>query len=62
MIAGVMLGPSMLGLLAPDWQQWLFPKASIALDAVTKIPHPSMSILFAISQIGLEIYMFLIGL
>ncbi len=62
MIAGVMLGPSLFGLLAPGVQQWLFPKAAILLEGGAKIPNPSMSILFAISQIGLVIYMFLIGL
>ncbi len=62
MIAGVMLGPSLFGLIAPDVQQWLFPKAPILLATGAKIPNPSMSILFAISQIGLVIYMFLIGL
>ena len=62
MIAGVILGPSLFGLIAPDVQQWLFPKAPILLATGAKIPHPSMSILFAISQIGLVIYMFLIGL
>jgi Kef-type K+ transport system membrane component KefB len=62
MIAGVMLGPSLFGLLAPEFQQWLFPKAPILIEGATKIPNPSMSILFAISQIGLVLYMFLIGL
>lgn len=62
MIAGVMLGPSLFGLIAPDVQQWLFPKAPILLATGAKIPNPSMSILFAINQIGLVIYMFLIGL
>lgn len=62
MIAGVMLGPSLFGLIAPELQQWIFPKASILLASGAKIPNPSMSILFAISQIGLVIYMFLIGL
>lgn len=62
MIAGVMLGPSLFGLIAPDLQQWLFPKVPILLATGEKIPNPSMSILFAISQIGLVIYMFLIGL
>ncbi|BAY06980.1 cation:proton antiporter domain-containing protein [Calothrix sp. NIES-2098] len=62
MIAGVMLGPSLLGLINPEIQQWLFPKAPILLATGAKIPNPSMSILFAISQIGLVIYMFLIGL
>ncbi|MBW4687418.1 MAG: cation:proton antiporter [Komarekiella atlantica HA4396-MV6] len=62
MIAGVMLGPSLLGLMAPDLQQWLFPKLPILTALGDKIPNPSMSILYAISQIGLAIYMFLIGL
>ncbi|MEH2288030.1 cation:proton antiporter [Nostoc sp.] len=62
MIAGVMLGPSLLGLIAPNFQQWLFPKLPIITAIGLKIPNPSMSILYAISQIGLVIYMFLIGL
>lgn len=62
MIVGVMLGPSLFGLIAPDLQQWIFPNAPILLATGAKIPNPSMSILFAISQIGLVIYMFLIGL
>ncbi|MFH7025173.1 MAG: cation:proton antiporter [Heteroscytonema crispum UTEX LB 1556] len=62
MIAGVMLGPSLFGLIAPDLQHWLFPKLPLVLENGTKIPNPSMSILFAISQIGLVIYMFLIGI
>jgi Kef-type K+ transport system membrane component KefB len=62
MIAGVLLGPSLFGILAPDLQQWLFPKMPLLLENGSKIPHPSMSILFAMSQVGLVIYMFLIGL
>jgi Kef-type K+ transport system membrane component KefB len=62
MIAGVLLGPSLFGLLAPEIQQWLFPKIPLLLENGSKIPHPSMSILFAMSQVGLVIYMFLIGL
>ncbi len=62
MIAGVILGPSLLGLIAPDIQQWLFPNVPLILESGTKIPNPSMSILFAISQLGLVIYMFLMGL
>jgi Kef-type K+ transport system membrane component KefB len=62
MIAGVLLGPSLFGLLAPEIQQWLFPKMLLLLENGNKIPHPSMSILFAMSQVGLVIYMFLIGL
>src|SRR6266404_5193450 len=49
MIAGVLMGPSLFGLLLPGVQAQLFPKAS-------------MSILYAVSQVGLVLYMFLIGL
>ncbi len=57
-----MLEPSLFGLLALEFRQWLFPKAPILIEGATKIPNPSMSILFSISQIGLVLYMFLIGL
>lgn len=49
MIAGVLLGPSLFGWLAPGWQQALFPRAS-------------MTILYAVSQVGLALYMFLVGM
>ena len=62
MLAGIMLGPSLFGMIAPDFQQWLFPKVPLMVGAVEKIPQPSMSILYALSQIGLMIYMFLVGL
>ena len=49
MIAGVLMGPSLFGLLLPELQQQVFPKG------------PAMSILYACSQVGLVLYMFLIG-
>lgn len=49
MIAGVILGPSLFGLLAPDLQAALFPKDSKA-------------ILFVGAQFGVGLYMFLVGL
>lgn len=49
MIAGVMLGPSLLGLLFPDVSAYLFPKES-------------MKVLFPLSQLGLAAYMFVVGL
>lgn len=49
MIAGVILGPSLFGLLAPDLQAALFPKES-------------QSILFVGAQLGVGLYMFLVGL
>ena len=57
MVAGVLLGPSLFGLLVPETQAWLFPKTLPAGG-----PHPSMLILYALSQIGLVLYMFLIGM
>jgi Kef-type K+ transport system membrane component KefB len=48
MIAGVVMGPSLLG--------WLFPEASAYL-----FPAASKPILFAVAQVGLVLYMFLIG-
>lgn len=49
MIAGVILGPSLFGLLAPEIQQHVFP-------AETK------GILYVGSQFGVGLYMFLVGL
>jgi Kef-type K+ transport system membrane component KefB len=51
MVAGVCLGPSLLGLVAPGLQADLFPRDS-----------PSMTILYTLSQLGLVLYMFVIGL
>jgi Kef-type K+ transport system membrane component KefB len=50
MIAGVLLGPSLLGRIAPDIQHHLFP------------PGPANIVLYTAAQIGLVLYMFLIGL
>jgi len=50
MIAGVVLGPSLLGEIAPGVQQALFP------------PGPPNVVLYTVAQIGLVLYMFLIGL
>ncbi len=49
MIAGILLGPSLLGLLAPDVQQFLFPKET-------------KSVLYVGAQLGVGLYMFLVGL
>ncbi len=48
MIAGIMLGPSLLGLFAPGVQHALFPPASLGLLAT-------------VSKIGLVLYMFVVG-
>lgn len=49
MIAGVILGPSLLGLLFPDLQLALFPKET-------------RNVLYAGAQLGVGLYMFLVGL
>jgi len=73
MIAGVTLGPSLFGLLWPAGQQWLFPQKMAVLGSdglplldpaghEILIRHPSMQILFVVSQLGLVLYMFMVGL
>lgn len=49
MFAGIMLGPSLLGWIAPSLSSYLFPPASLGF-------------LNALSQIGVIIFMFLVGL
>jgi Kef-type K+ transport system membrane component KefB len=49
MFAGIMLGPSLLGWLAPHFSAYLFPASSLGF-------------LNALSQIGVIIFMFLVGL
>lgn len=49
MIAGVLLGPSLFGALFPGLQHQVFPSG---------VP---MNILYAVSQVGLVLYMFLVG-
>jgi Kef-type K+ transport system membrane component KefB len=49
MVAGVLLGPSLFGLIAPDIQKFIFPPES-------------KPVLFVIAQMGVGMYMFLVGL
>lgn len=49
MIAGVLLGPTLFGLISPDLQKALFPKESI-------------SVLYVCAQVGVGLYMFIVGL
>ena len=49
MIAGVILGPSVFGLLFPDAQEYFFPAES-------------KPVLYVISHLGIVLYMFLVGL
>ena len=49
MVAGILLGPSLLGWLAPNLSAAVFPPASLGL-------------LYALSQVGLLLFMFMVGL
>jgi Kef-type K+ transport system membrane component KefB len=49
MVAGFLMGPSFFGWLTPDLQAWLFPQATLR-------------IIFVVSQVGLVLYMFCVGL
>ena len=49
MVAGVLMGPSLFGLFFPDLQQTIFPK-------------DSLKILYVLAQLGVGLYMFLVGI
>jgi len=55
-IAGILLGPSLLGAISPDLLDLLIPSAM--LDPKGQVP----AALKAISQLGVILYMFLVGL
>jgi Kef-type K+ transport system membrane component KefB/nucleotide-binding universal stress UspA family protein len=48
-VAGILLGPSLLGWLAPEFSAALFPKASVGIMQM-------------IAQVGVVLFMFLVGL
>lgn len=49
MFAGILLGPSLLGWVAPSFSTYLFPSSSLGF-------------LSALSQVGVVVFMFLVGL
>lgn len=59
MIAGVILGPSVFGALLPDIQSQIFPKTILFQGQLFR--HPNMQVIYAMSQVGLALYMFLVG-
>lgn len=60
MVAGFVLGPSVLGAIAPDVAKELFP-ATINVGDKT-IMHPSLTVLYVVGQLALVFYMFVVGL
>ena len=61
MLTGVILGPSVFGALSPQLQQSLFPPFLVAGNT-TSGKHPSMTVLYVVGQLGIILYIFLIGL
>ena len=59
MVTGFLLGPSVLGWAWPAAQQWLFPKTLTI--GVETIPHPNLTVIYVVGQLGLVLYMFLVG-
>src|SRR3954470_14784937 len=55
MVAGVLLGPSLFGLLWPSAQNWLFPWDG------SQQTRDTQSYLYPASQLGLALYMFTVG-
>jgi Kef-type K+ transport system membrane component KefB len=60
MVSGFLLGPSLLGVIAPGLQDWLFPQ-EITVNGVS-VTHPSLVALYVVGQLGLVLYMFLVGM
>lgn len=56
MIAGVLLGPSLFGLVWPELQQAIFPWDP------RQATRDTQSYLFPASQLGLALYMFIVGM
>jgi Kef-type K+ transport system membrane component KefB len=56
MIAGVILGPSVFGFFQPQWQELLFPWDS------TQVTRDTQSYMFPAAQLGLALYMFIVGM
>ncbi|MEV0292114.1 cation:proton antiporter [Nocardia sp. NPDC050710] len=59
MVAGFVLGPSVLGAVWPSAQHWLFP-STVQVNGGT-VPHPSLAVIYVVGQLGIVLYMFLVG-
>ncbi|WP_067651236.1 cation:proton antiporter [Nocardia harenae] len=59
MVAGFVLGPSLLGAVWPGAQEWLFP-VTLTIGGATTM-HPNLAALYVVGQLGLVLYMFLVG-
>ncbi|WP_280427259.1 cation:proton antiporter [Nocardia brasiliensis] len=59
MAAGFVLGPSVFGLIWPTGQEWLFP-TTLEVGG-SSITHPNLTAIYVVGQLGLVLYMFLVG-
>lgn len=59
MVAGFVLGPSVLGWLWPAGQAWLFPTKLAFGDH--NLSHPNLVAIYVVGQLGLVLYMFMVG-
>ncbi|WP_225726647.1 MULTISPECIES: cation:proton antiporter [unclassified Nocardia] len=59
MVAGFLLGPSVLGWLWPRAQTWLFP-TTLKVGG-TSVAHPNLTVIYVVGEVGLVLYMFLVG-
>src|SRR3954447_22752372 len=59
MVAGFLLGPSVLGWIWPAGQHWLFP-TTLTIGAET-FTHPNLTAIYVVGRLGLVLYMFLVG-
>lgn len=66
MITGVLLGPSLLGWIAPELSAELFPRTQELVTADggggVSIQHPLMVVIYCCAQVGLVLYMFVVGM
>ncbi len=60
MAVGFLLGPSALGAVWPAAQEWLFP--TMIRIGGEQVPHPSLTVIYVVGQLGLVLYMFLVGI
>ena len=58
MAAGIALGPSFLGAIAPVAHAWLFPPSALG-TGLSGEPH---GVLYLLSQVGVILFMFVVGL
>ncbi|PZT70861.1 hypothetical protein DN402_06045 [Streptomyces sp. SW4] len=62
MVAGFLLGPTLLGHVFPALFDDLFPQVLTVPGTGTDIQHPALATLFVAGQLGLVLYMFVVGL